>query len=100
MQATVGNEALNDLLKELAIGSVSELIRDSLMTEILCKISDFSDEVSHFEKKYGKSFPEFNTQYEGGEEEFEQYDDLMAWEFAQHGKQYWETKLEEAKSVL
>ena len=89
MQATVGNEALNDLLKELAIGSVSELIRDSLMTEI-----------SHFEKKYGKSFPEFNTQYEGGEEDFEQYDDLMAWEFAQHGKQYWETKLEEAKSVL
>jgi hypothetical protein len=100
MQATVGNEALNNLLKELAIGSVSELIRDSLITEILCKISDFSDEVSHFEKKYGKSFLEFNTQYEDGEEDFEQYDDLMAWEFAQQGKQYWEVKLEEAKRVL
>lgn len=100
MQTIVENEALNVLLKELAIGNVSELIRDSLVTEILCKISDFSEEVKHFEEKYGKSVSEFNKEYEEGEEDFEKYDDLMAWEFAQQGKQYWETKLEEAKSVL
>jgi len=100
MQVSAKNELLSNLLKELAIRDVSELIKDSLMTEILCKISDFSDEVMHFEEKYGKSFDEFNKEYEAGEEEFEMYDDLMAWEFAQQGKQYWETKLEEAKNVL
>jgi hypothetical protein len=100
MQVIEKNEALNNLLKELAIGDISELIRDSLITEILCKISDFSDEVKHFEGKYGKSFTEFNKEYEANDEDFEKYDDLMAWEFAQQGKQYWEAKLEEAKSVL
>ncbi len=100
MQVIEKNEALNNLLKELAIGDISELIRDSLITEILCKISGFSDEVKHFEEKYSKSFFEFNKEYEVGEEDFKKYDDLMAWEFAQQGKQYWETKLEEAKSVL
>ena len=100
MQALAKNEALGDLLKELAIGDIKELIRDSLVTEILCKISDFTDEVQHFEEKYGKTFSEFNKEYEAGEEDFQKYDDLMAWEFAQQGKEYWATKLEEAKSVL
>ena len=100
MQTSIKNELLNNLLKEFAIRDVSELIRDSLMTEILSRISDFSDEVIHFEGKYGKSFDEFNKEYETGEEDFEAYDELMAWEFAQQGKLYWKTKLEEAKSVL
>jgi len=100
MQASAKNEILNNLLKELAVRDVSELIKDSLITEILCKISDFFDGVKHFEEKYGKSFDEFNKEYESGDEDFEKYDDLMAWEFAQQGKQYWEIKLEEAKSVL
>ncbi|NIM15439.1 MAG: hypothetical protein GTO45_25975 [Candidatus Aminicenantes bacterium] len=100
MQVSAKKEVSNNLLKELAIRDVSELIRDSLITEILCKISDFSEEVTHFEEKYGKSFAEFNKEYEANEEDFEKYDDLMAWEFAQQGKQYWEIKLEEAKRVL
>ncbi len=100
MQTIAKDETLNSLLKELAIKDISELVRDSLITEILCKISDFSDEVKHFEGKYLKTFSEFSKEYEGGEEDFEKYDDLMAWQFAQEGKEYWEAKLEEAKSVL
>jgi DNA-binding ferritin-like protein len=100
MQAKAKNEVINNLLKELAIRDVSELIRDSLITEILHKVSDFSEEVRHFEEKYGKNFNEFNKEYEAGPEDFEKYDDLMAWEFAQQGKQYWQFKLEEAKRVL
>lgn len=100
MQTYAKNEVVKSLMKELAVADASEIIRDSLVTEILCKVSDFSDEVKHFEEKYGKQFAEFNTEYETNEEDFEKYDDLMEWEFAQQGKTYWESKLKEAKSVL
>jgi len=100
MLAYAKKEAVKSLMKELAVADASEIIRDSLVTEILCKVSDFSDEVKHFEEKYGKQFDEFNKEYESNEEDFEKYDDLMEWEFAQQGKTYWESKLKEAKSVL
>ncbi len=96
MQTIVQDKVLNNLLKELDIRDISELIRDSLATEILCKISGFAEEVTHFEGKYGKNFSEFNEAYESGDEDFEEYDELMAWQFAQQGKDYWESKLEEA----
>lgn len=91
---------INSLLKELAIRDISQLIKDSLITEILSRISDYSAEVEHFEEKYHKKFAEFSKEYETGEEDFEEYDDLMAWQFALQGKQYWEKKFNEAKSVL
>jgi hypothetical protein len=100
MEALAKNETLNNLLKELSFRDFSELIKDSLITEVLCKISDYSAEVKHLEEKYSKNFAEFNKEYEANEEDFEKYDDLMAWEFAQQGKEYWEAKLKELKSVL
>jgi hypothetical protein len=94
------DEKIDRLIRELEFKGVKELIKDSLITEILYRISSFSEERDKFEKKYGKSFIEFKKEYEVGEEDFEKYDDLMAWEFAQHGREYWEKKLEEIKSVL
>ncbi len=91
---------INSLLKELAIRDVSQLIKDSLITEILSRLSDFTTEVKHFEEKYQKRFTEFKKDYESNEEDFKKYDDLMAWEFALQGKKYWEKKLKEAKRVL
>ena len=70
------------------------------MTEILCKISDFTQEIEHFQQKYEQRFQEFKTAYESGDEDFEQYDDLMAWEFAEQGQDYWKKRLENAKDVL
>ncbi len=35
-----------------------------------------------------------------GSKDYEKYDDLMAWEFAVQGRDYWSEKLEELKSVL
>lgn len=91
---------MDNLLKELSYRDTTELIKDSLFTEILCKISDYVDEVEHFEKKYGKTFTEFKEEYEAGEEDFEKYDDMMEWEFAKEGKEYWQAKLKEAENVL
>ena len=100
MKTVSKSTTFKNLLKDLAITDVSRIIRDTLLTEILCKISDFSDEVKHFEEKYGKSLTYFIKEYESNDEDFDKYDDLMAWEFAEQGKQYWENKLKEAKSVL
>lgn len=100
MGTQVKEAVINSLLKELAIRDVSQLIKDSLITEILSRLSDFSAEVKHFETKYNKNFDEFRKEYESNEEDFQKYDDLMAWEFSLQGKQYWEKKLKEAKRVL
>ncbi len=97
MGTQIKGAVLKSLLKELAVRDASQLIRDSVMTEILSRISDFSEEVNHFEKKYNKKFDEFHNDYKTNDEDFKKYDDLMAWEFALQGKQYWEKKLEARK---
>lgn len=94
------NDRLESLIRELEFKDVKDVIKDSLFTEILYRISKFTDEVNRFNTKYGKPLEEFKREYESGEEDYEKYDDLMAWEFAQRGKEYWEKKLEELKSVL
>ena len=96
----VVSEKINSIVRELEFGGVEELIKDTVITEIVCRVSNFSEEVEHFEKKYGKGFEAFNREYEAGEEDFTRYDDLMAWKFAQEGKVYWKAKLEEIKNAL
>ena len=38
--------------------------------------------------------------YDNVNEDFAQYDDLMAWQFAEQGKAYWEKRLETVKRTL
>lgn len=100
MSTITVNETLNNVLQEFAFKDVTEVIKDYLITEILCKISDFSQEVEHFQEKYGQNLGEFTKVYEAGEEDFVKYDDLMAWKFAQQGKEYWEKQLKGVRDVL
>ncbi|MBU4501922.1 MAG: hypothetical protein KKA79_04965 [Nanoarchaeota archaeon] len=100
MKALEIDDRLESLISELAFKDAKEVIKDSLFTEILYRISKFTDEVNWFNDKYGKTLEEFKKEYESKAEDYEKYDDLMAWEFAQQGKEYWEKKLEELKSVL
>ena len=50
---------LDRLINELEFKDVKEVIKDSLFTEILCRISKFTDEVNWFNDKYGKTLEEF-----------------------------------------
>ena len=100
MKASKIDDRLESLISELEFKDAREIIKDSLLTEILYRISKFNDETMRFIDKYGKTLAEFKKEYESGTEDYEKYDDLMAWEFAQQGKGYWEKKLEELKSVL
>jgi single-stranded DNA-specific DHH superfamily exonuclease len=97
---TLLEEKVKPILKDLNIGSIEEIIKDYLLTEILYKISQFKEEIEFFEQKYKKSFEELKKEYENSEEDFQIYDDLMAWEFAIEGFKYWNKRLEELKSVL
>jgi hypothetical protein len=94
------DDRLDKLIQELEFKDAKDVLKDSLITEILHRISRVSDEMERFEKKYGKAFIEFKKEYESGTEDYEKYDDLMAWEFAVQGRDYWSKKLEELKSVL
>ncbi len=100
MKALEIDDRLESLINELEFKDAKEVIKDSLFTEILYRISKFTDETKRFNDKYGKTLVEFKKEYESKAEDYEKYDDLMAWEFAQQGKEYWEKKLQELKSVL
>ena len=71
-----------------------------MVTEILYRISNYSDEIEAFEKKHAKALKEFQKEYESNKEDLEKYDDLMAWEFAEQGREYWDQKLKDLKSAL
>jgi len=100
MQLSSIEEKLKPILYELNIGSIKEILKDYLFTEILYRIEKFEEEIEYFQKKYQRTFEEFKKEYESSEENFEAYDDLMAWEFAIEGYNYWNQKLEELKDVL
>lgn len=100
METMAIDEKLHKLINELEFKDAKEVIKDSLVTEILYRISKYSEEEERFKNKYSKNLLEFKKEYEAGAEDFEKYDDLMAWEFAQQAKEYWNKKLEELKSVI
>jgi len=97
-EAKIDQRLLN-ILRELSFQNASELIRDYMLTELLYRLSNFSSEVQHFEQKYGISYLDFEKSYKQEEEDFERYDDLMGWKFAEEGKKYWSAKVEELKRV-
>ena len=49
-------DRLSSLIHELEFNNAEEIIKSSLHTEILCRISGFSEEVEHQEEKYGEIF--------------------------------------------
>ena len=94
------SEQLEDIAKELDFGSVKGLISDVMTTQILAHVSDFSSEVEGFETKYGMDYNAASREFAETAEDFQRYDDLMAWQFAQEGKGYWLNRLKELSDVL
>lgn len=94
------SENLEQMAKELDFGGVKSLIEDVLTTQILSRISNFSEEVENFEGKYKQDYKAANNAFEVSEEDFKKFDDLMAWRFALEGKEYWQNRLKELGDVL
>jgi hypothetical protein len=100
MRGAAVRKKIDTLARELDFRDADELMKDSLLSEIAFRLAKFSDEIARLEKKYGMKLSGFKREYESGEEDFDRYDDLMAWEFAQQGKSHWEKRLGELKRVL
>ena len=49
------DEKLYSFIRELEFEDAKEVIKDSLFTEVLFRISKFSEEVERFENKYGNT---------------------------------------------
>jgi hypothetical protein len=94
------SENIEQMAKELDFGGVKGLIKDVLATQILARISGFSEEVEGFEARYGKDYQTINNEFKKANENFKKFDDLMAWQFAQEGKEYWQGRLKELNDVL
>ncbi len=74
--------------------STLKISKDQLLNEmaiILVKqqLSEYSMEVDYFEKKYGKSFEEFDKKFSTQKSKYEMENDWMSWKFAVESKQYW-----------
>ncbi len=100
MNTLVVKEELLGIIRELGFSGVKEVLEEHLVMEIESRISSFEQEVAHFERKYGKPFEEIKREYGDRGENFEIYEDLMAWQFAMEGLGYWKRRLEELKSAL
>ncbi len=64
------------------------------------KVSKFKEECRLFEKKYKMSFSDFEKKIENKKEEnFEKWDDYLAWKFANDAKNHWFNNLKRLKDA-
>ena len=73
-----------EILQSLYYSNIEEAGLDMLMLSAQAKYSEYLMENRQFEKKYQTDFLSFQkmTNQQIGKEDFEQEDDLMAWQFA------------------
>jgi hypothetical protein len=77
--------------------SKDELLNEIALLSAYQKLSEFDMEVEYFNKKYDESFISFNKKMETTQASFEIENDWLAWKFAEDGKRYWTSLLDEAK---
>ena len=99
MQLATNNYLNPEILQSLHYSSIEEAGIDMLLLSAQAKYSEYLMENRQFEKKYQTDFLSFQkmTNQQIGKEDFEQEDDLMAWQFAYENFQYWKEKTEELK---
>ncbi len=93
MQLAVQEKMLTDL----------HLSKESLLNEITLllakqQFAEYRMEKEYYEKKYGKSFEEFDPEFHRSEATLELEDDWMAWKFARESYIYWQKLLHQAQS--
>ncbi len=75
------------------------ILREYLILTGLSKLSHFEAECARFERKYGESLESFRDilSQKKNEEDFEQEDDLMDWEFADAALNWWQSRISELR---
>jgi hypothetical protein len=86
-----------DILSEFHYSSFTDAGLSVLYLSSLAKVSEFKAEDMQYEQKYGAPFSSFKERIQSmrGAENFEEEDDLMAWQFAHESRLHWEEKVKE-----
>ncbi len=85
------------MLKALNYSSAEEAALDMIVLSARSRYVEFRQEVQQFEEKYGMDFDTWRRQVEAREheEDFQQEEDLMAWQFAHEAAEYWRHLIDE-----
>jgi hypothetical protein len=77
----------------------SMVLREYLILTGLTKLSRYEAECSRFKNKYGEPLESFRDMLnqKRNEEDFEQEDDLMDWEFADAALNWWQSQISELR---
>jgi len=71
-----------------------------LLNKALAKRDFFGSKIKLLESKYGADFVAFKRKSEEGEENFEEWDDLLLWEGYVLAYREWEKKYEDLKRCM
>ena len=87
---------IDEILKKTG-QTESSIVREHLLLTALSKLSRYEAECAQFEKDKGQPLDSFkmNIMERKCEEDFEEEDELMEWEFANTAYRWWKTQIEE-----
>ncbi|MBI4649527.1 MAG: hypothetical protein HY738_23735 [Bacteroidia bacterium] len=80
--------------------NVQDALGEFLLLKLSAKIAEFNQECHFFEKKYNCNFQDFGKKINDriNEENFEEYDDYLAWKFAEESRTHYVNNLSSIKS--
>lgn len=82
-----------EIFKEAGFSSLDDAVFSFAMLLAKAKLSEFEEECEVFKRKYG-DFERFKRNVEGGEKEsFGQWDDYLAWRFAEEARKFWKREV-------
>ena len=84
-----------EIFKEVGFSTLDDAVFSFAMLLAKTKLSEFEDECEIFKRKYG-DFERFKRKVEGGEKEnFGEWDDYLAWRFAEDARNFWKREVRE-----
>ena len=86
------------MINSETILSQLQISKDSLLDEISLllgkqQLAEYRMENEYFEKKYQKTFAEFNQNFQNVSANYEMENDWLSWKFASESLAYWQALL-------
>ncbi|MEA1957258.1 MAG: hypothetical protein U9N01_02760 [Euryarchaeota archaeon] len=82
------------IFKEVGFSSLDGAVYSFAILLAKAKLSEFEEECGVFKRKYG-DFKRFKRKVEEGEKEnFGEWDDYLAWRFAEEAREFWMREVE------
>ena len=80
--------------------NIHDALSEFLLLKLSAKIAQFNQECLFYEKKYNCNFQDFEKKINNraNEENFEEYDDYLAWKFSAESKEHYTNKLSAIKT--